>query len=189
MITRIKINGFKSLIDVDLRFSTFTCIAGANAVGKSNLFDALAFLARLADMEVMLAVSNSRGISSEEKNEKSIFYHNKEKYIDEISFEIDLIIPNFATDSLGEPAKTLVQYLRYCITLKLNEDTPWKLITIKKESLETLSNTETDGSTLPNRLIQFAPKKTKKSILISSDENEGLVFIHEIGRASCKERV
>jgi AAA15 family ATPase/GTPase len=38
MLTRLRVNGFKNLIDVDLHFGPFTCIAGANAVGKSNLF-------------------------------------------------------------------------------------------------------------------------------------------------------
>ncbi len=39
MLTGLKVSGFKNLMDVDIRFSPFTCIAGANGVGKSNLFD------------------------------------------------------------------------------------------------------------------------------------------------------
>lgn len=41
LLTRLSVNGFKNLIDVDLYFGHFTCIAGANGVGKSNLFDAI----------------------------------------------------------------------------------------------------------------------------------------------------
>jgi AAA15 family ATPase/GTPase len=41
MLTRLKVNGFKNLIGVDLHFGPFIGIAGANAVGKSNLFDAM----------------------------------------------------------------------------------------------------------------------------------------------------
>lgn len=44
MLTRLKVNGFKNLVDVDILFGPFTCVAGANAVGKSNLFDAIRFL-------------------------------------------------------------------------------------------------------------------------------------------------
>ena len=40
MLTRLKVNGFKNLVDVDVRFGPFTCLAGVNEVGKSNLFDA-----------------------------------------------------------------------------------------------------------------------------------------------------
>ncbi|MBF0466683.1 MAG: AAA family ATPase [Nitrospirae bacterium] len=43
MLTRFKVSGFKNLVDVDIRFGPFTCIAGANGVGKSNLFDAILF--------------------------------------------------------------------------------------------------------------------------------------------------
>ncbi len=44
MPTRLKVKNFKNLIDVDVRFGPFTCIAGANGSGKSNLFDAIQFL-------------------------------------------------------------------------------------------------------------------------------------------------
>ena len=48
MLLRLKVNGFKNLMDVDVHFSPFTCVAGANGVGKSNLFDAIRFLSLLA---------------------------------------------------------------------------------------------------------------------------------------------
>jgi AAA15 family ATPase/GTPase len=47
MLTRLKVSGFKNLTKVDIRFGAFTCIAGVNAVGKSNLFDAINFFERL----------------------------------------------------------------------------------------------------------------------------------------------
>ncbi len=53
MLTRLKANGFKNLVDVDIRFGPFTCVAGANGVGKSNLFDAIMFLSALADKSLV----------------------------------------------------------------------------------------------------------------------------------------
>lgn len=44
MLTRLRVRGFKKFVDVDVRFGPFTCIAGPNGVGKSNLFDAILFL-------------------------------------------------------------------------------------------------------------------------------------------------
>ena len=57
MITRLKINGFKKLAGVDQKFGPFTCIAGVNAVGKSNLFDVLQFIGLPATHEIMSVAS------------------------------------------------------------------------------------------------------------------------------------
>lgn len=59
MITRLKIDGFKNLVDVEIFFGPFTCIAGRNGVGKSNIFDAITFLAASAGDRSLLAVAQS----------------------------------------------------------------------------------------------------------------------------------
>ena len=61
MLTRLKVTGFKNLVDVDVRFGPFTCIAGPNGVGKSNLFDAIRFLSALADRPLVEAALTVRG--------------------------------------------------------------------------------------------------------------------------------
>lgn len=62
MITYIKINGFKSFHNFEMEFTPFTVIAGANASGKSNLFDALTLLSRLAETDnLKRAFSEQRG--------------------------------------------------------------------------------------------------------------------------------
>src|ERR1700761_6541382 len=60
MLTRLKVSGFKNLIDVDVSFGPFTCIAGANGVGKSNLLDAIVFLSALADRPLIDAALSVR---------------------------------------------------------------------------------------------------------------------------------
>jgi len=48
MLRRVRIRGYKSLRDVEVRFDRpLSVIIGANASGKSNLFDALALLSRM----------------------------------------------------------------------------------------------------------------------------------------------
>ncbi len=61
MLTRLRVKGFKNLVDVDVRFGPFTCIAGPNGAGKSNLFDAITFLGDLASMPIIKAASRARG--------------------------------------------------------------------------------------------------------------------------------
>jgi len=65
MITNIKIDGFKSFRNFEMEFSPFTVIAGLNASGKSNLFDALELLSRLAEYSLRDAFPERRGTVSE----------------------------------------------------------------------------------------------------------------------------
>ena len=61
MITSIKINGFKSFHNFEMTFGPLTIVAGVNASGKSNLFDALQLLSRLAETDLKTAYSEQRG--------------------------------------------------------------------------------------------------------------------------------
>ena len=61
MLTRLKIQGFKNLVDVEVRFGPLNVIDGPNGVGKSNLFDAVRFLSLLADHPFVTAASRVRG--------------------------------------------------------------------------------------------------------------------------------
>jgi predicted ATPase len=61
VLTRIEIDGFKNLVDFSVEFGPFTCLAGPNGVGKSNLFDAIKFLSLLSDHTLMEAALLVRG--------------------------------------------------------------------------------------------------------------------------------
>ncbi|MGK3985497.1 AAA family ATPase [Sorangium sp. So ce136] len=61
MITRIEVDGFKSLRGFALDLEPLTAIVGANGAGKSNLLDALHLLSRLAQTSVTEALKGGRG--------------------------------------------------------------------------------------------------------------------------------
>jgi predicted ATPase len=61
MITRIEIDGFKSLRAFSLDIEPLTAIVGPNGAGKSNLLDALALLARVAGTNLLTAFKGGRG--------------------------------------------------------------------------------------------------------------------------------
>lgn len=48
MLKRLRVQGFKSLADVEVEFPALTVLFGPNASGKSNLLDALLILSRIA---------------------------------------------------------------------------------------------------------------------------------------------
>ena len=41
MLTRLEVDGFKNFLNFSVDFGPFTCIAGRNGVGKSNIFDVI----------------------------------------------------------------------------------------------------------------------------------------------------
>lgn len=125
MLTRLRVRGFKNLVDVDVRFGAFTCIAGSNGVGKSNLFDAIRFLSDLADHSLIKAATSVR---DETSDVRSIFrkYTDKEtievSYLDEMSFEAEMIIPQAGVDDLGQEAKAAATFLQYSLKLAYRKD-------------------------------------------------------------------
>jgi predicted ATPase len=74
MITRLQIDGFKNLVDMDIHFGKFNVITGANGVGKSNLFDAIYFLSNLAQMNLLEA---TKKIRNSERDYKNLFSYQK----------------------------------------------------------------------------------------------------------------
>jgi AAA15 family ATPase/GTPase len=61
MLTRLEVDGFKNLLGLRIDLGPFTCIAGVNGVGKSNVFDAIQFLSLLASRPLLDAAQDVRG--------------------------------------------------------------------------------------------------------------------------------
>ena len=122
MLTRLKIKGFKNLVDVDIRFGPFTCIAGPNAAGKSNLFDAIRFLSATASKTLMEAALSVRSERAGNSDVRSLFHRVAGDRVNNMSFEVEMIVPSEATDDLGQAAKATANFLRYCLDLRYREE-------------------------------------------------------------------
>lgn len=122
MLTRLKVSGFKNLVDVDVRFGPFTCIAGANGVGKSNLFDAILFLSALADDTLLNAALSVRDDGGRTTDIRSLFHRVGNAYDTEMSFEAEMIIPHEGTDDLGQKVHASITFLRYAVTIAYRMD-------------------------------------------------------------------
>lgn len=122
MLTRLKVSGFKNLVDVDVYFGPFTCIAGANGVGKSNLFDAIRFLSALADRPLIDAALSVRDEGGRTADVKSLFHRAGDTQMRQMSFEVEMIVPAEGLDDLGQAAKASITFLRYNLTLAIREE-------------------------------------------------------------------
>lgn len=124
MLTRLKVSGFKNLVDVDVRFGPFTCIAGANAVGKSNLFDAIRFLSALADRPLLEAALSVRDEGGRSSDLRDIFHRAGDRSADRITLEAEMLIPPEGSDDLGQRAQASITFLRYTVELALRRNDP-----------------------------------------------------------------
>jgi len=122
MLTRLKVSGFKNLVDVDVYFGPFTCIAGVNGVGKSNLFDAIKFLSALSDRSLTEAALSVRDEGGRTGDVKSLFHRVGDKYDTEMSFEVEMIVPGEGLDDLGQKAEASITFLRYSVALSYRQD-------------------------------------------------------------------
>lgn len=121
MLTRLKVHGFKNLVDVDVRFGPFTCVAGANGVGKSNLFDAIRFLSALADKTLLDAASSVRDEGGKALDVRGLFYRAGDKPLSKMAFEAEIIVPPHAIDDFGKEGAAKITILRYRLELKCRE--------------------------------------------------------------------
>lgn len=122
MLTRLRVTGFKNLRDIDIQFGLFTCIAGANGVGKSNLFDAITFLSDLASMPIIKACSNVRGTHGRASDFASLFFHDKSSDDLRMEFLAEMIIPNEVVDDFDRKARPTATLVEYTLALKFNRD-------------------------------------------------------------------
>jgi predicted ATPase len=97
MITRLEVDGFKSFRKLAVDLAPVTVIVGANAVGKSNLFDVLRFLSRLATGPIAEAIRDQRGYPHELMRRTPDGSH-----VQEIRIAVELVLPPKVTDDFSE---------------------------------------------------------------------------------------
>lgn len=137
MITYIKIDGFKSFHDFEMAFTPLTVIAGSNAAGKSNLFDALRLLASLADADkIQKAFREQRGDLLE------LFTQYEDHSIaDRMSFVVEMLVNPTVDDTWGGKEYLKYTRLRYELRLRRVENSiGLQDIEVEYEKLDTIKH-------------------------------------------------
>jgi len=154
MITYLKINGFKSFHNFEMEFTPFTVIAGANASGKSNLFDALTLLSRLADTD------NLKRAFSEQRGEfiELFTQYGDDNYATEMEFVVEMLVNKNIKDAWGNNAKLKYTRLRYELSIKrITNQSGIQDLAVSRENLYKLNHQEDKWVTtiLPKKSLEF----------------------------------
>ncbi|TGD98257.1 AAA family ATPase [Methylobacterium nonmethylotrophicum] len=139
MLTRVEIDGFKSFEGLTLDLQPFTVIAGPNASGKSNFFDALRLLARLAALDLPEAVRTMRGDPSE------MFRRRADgTTADAMRFAVEVLLDPEVEDAFGQRKPLAYTRLRYELEIERRADEPGGLerLYVRREQAAAIRRTD-----------------------------------------------
>ena len=135
MLLRLRIKGFKNLYDAEVRFGPFTCLAGINGVGKSNLFDAIHFLKLTTDHDLIEAarlIRDDRGMTGDIRD---LFYRSGDFLAPWMEFEADLLTERTGEDRLRQKAEATSTLLTYRLRLSYRDGSEYGPLQIEAEEL------------------------------------------------------
>lgn len=183
MLTRLRVQGFKNLLDVDVRFGPFTCIAGWNGAGKSNLFDAIRFLNLLTKHPLMEAVQLLRETKGRSPEPRSLFTAFEGFIAPEVRFTAEMIVDRSVQDDFGVSATAAISTLRYEVAFRLNPEEGTDRLELVSESLVPIKLSDA------RREFGFpATKEFEGSAItgvrrggpfISTDDASGTITVHQ----------
>ena len=93
-----------------------TVIAGTNASGKSNLFDALTLLSKIAETDLRTAFSDQRGTAAE-----LFTQYGENSYETKMSFAVEVLLNKQVRDNWGKNEILKYTRLRYELSIKREE--------------------------------------------------------------------
>ncbi|HEX8696341.1 MAG TPA: AAA family ATPase [Longimicrobium sp.] len=117
MLTRIEIDGFKTFEKFSLDLEPFMVVVGPNATGKSNLFDAIQLLSRLAVDDLRTAFNGLRG----EPHELFRIQPSGEPG-SRMSLAVEVLLHRTVADPWGGTARVRHTRLRYEVDLERRTD-------------------------------------------------------------------
>ncbi|AUX39330.1 chromosome partition protein [Sorangium cellulosum] len=150
MITRLEVDGFKSLREFTVDFEPFTVLVGPNSAGKSNILDALALLSRLATRPIEEAFKQGRGRSIDQ------FTRWRGEAGRAIRFAVEVLLPDVV-----ESGETVARSHRYRYELVIERrarPTGAEHLVVRDERLRVL---EREEERLPDPGAELAsPERT-----------------------------
>lgn len=193
MLTRLEVDGFKNLLGLTVDFGPFTCIAGENGTGKSNVFDAIQFLSLLADMSMMEAAQRVRSVHEERSGDpRDLFWNGYDSTERRMSFAAEMIVPREVEDDFGRQTSPTMSFLRY--ELRIGYESPGPMEKIGRLKLLHEQLLHINQGDAPSRLrFRHSPSDFRSRVIFGrrsgaafistyeDDDGEPVVSIHQDG--------
>ncbi|MFV0524203.1 MAG: AAA family ATPase [Acidimicrobiales bacterium] len=192
MLTRLEVDGFKNLRSLEIEFGPFTCIAGENGAGKSNVFDAIEFVSLLASHSLMEAAQEVRSTHDDRSGDpRDLFWRGKVDGGETMAFAAEMIVPREIEDDFGRTARASITFVRY--EIQIGYEPPTGLEKLGRLVLVRESLTPIRLGDAPKRLgfSHSAANFRKVTVtgrraggpFISTDERDGdrIITIHQDG--------
>ncbi|WP_156914071.1 AAA family ATPase [Brevibacterium album] len=162
MLTRLEIDGFKNLFGVAVDFGPYTCIAGPNAVGKSNLFDVIEFMSALASSSFVEAAQRIRSGGDASPDPELLFYRRADGSYAQMTIAAEMLLPSQVIDDFGQRVDAASTYVRYELVFSLRPESGPGGVTVNRMVLEREELVPLTRASAKARL-QWLPKDSMSS--------------------------
>lgn len=189
MLTRLEVDGFKNLQGFAVDFGPFTCIAGQNGVGKSNVFDAIELLALVADHPLLDAAGRLRSTREDGGGDPRSLFPGGEPGNGPIRLAAEMIVPDSVEDDFGAPAPATITFLRYELSIAYVAPDVGQLhprLVVVHESLEPIKL----GDAYRHLGFRYSAKEFRKAVVkgrrsggafISTEPDSARIIVHQDG--------
>ncbi len=182
MLTRFEVSGFKNLENVSVDFGPFTCIAGPNSVGKSNLFDAIEFLSLLSDHNFLEACTLIRPTPQQRSDVSSLFSTRVIQGHENLRLAAEMILPSPVLDEFSQQVEPERTFVRYEVRLAVRRGDPLSTglqLRLVNEQLSPIPSAKDhlrfpDSAAYVNRFVHGA----HRFFPLSTTEENGNTIIH-----------
>jgi len=188
----LEVDGFKNLLGLAVDFGPFTCIAGENGAGKSNVFDAIQLLALLADHSLMESAQEVRSTRDERTGDpRDLFWNGLASDRHSMRFGAEMIVPDHIEDDFGRRAVPSITFLRY--EVEIGYEPPAGLqklgrLVLLRESLRHInlgdapSHLRFPHSARDFRKVVVKGRRSGQAFISTTDrENDTVITIHQDG--------
>ncbi|GAA1875168.1 AAA family ATPase [Myceligenerans crystallogenes] len=176
MLTRLEVDGFKNLLGFTADLNSFTCIAGPNAVGKSNMFDAIVLLSALADQNVSDALAGIRANDADRSAPARLFWDAQPPGTARMQLAAEMTVADTVASDLGETVAVPHTRLRYEIDIEIREHAPERKrreLVIAREAVLALGPT---SSALTTPLLEHTKATTRTVVGTATRADEPVLL-------------